>query len=259
MDINLGSIFESFEDFFGILTGSWPQPPKHLPLRILDLSGDSSAEEIKKAYRIKLLEAHPDLQPAFENPEYREIAQEGRKDMPDIQELVWARDCALRKAFKPVTTTSGITMGHVASVTPRREYFDSKAGEPRVCWLCGKVLKPERPTPKYRAQTVYCDPCIEKEEKENEKNKYWSRYHQRCPGCGVWTSAGWLTSRYCSDECRRSVEATRGRERRKRRRADRVCLTCGEKFTPGRSDGKYCSSACRQRAYRVAKAGKVLR
>jgi len=256
--MELGSIFKDEDvwgDFGGIF-GLWPQPPKHLPLRILGLSGAPWPDEIRKAYREKLFMAHPDLRPAFENPEYQEIAQKGRGDLPDIQELVWARDCALRQAPKPkpVTTNGGDKMERTANVTStvKREYFDREPGEPRVCRLCGKEIEPKRLARIYGDQTVFCDECAEKDKEEYKKKGWrdWNNFHQRCGNCGVWTMAGYRSSRYCSWECQRQADAARRRQYRELRRSNRICAECGNRFTPRRADGKYCSPACRQRAYR---------
>jgi hypothetical protein len=57
----------------------------------------------------------------------------------------------------------------------------------------------------------------------------------------------------CSRRCYAAARTRQARERRRRARADRVCDTCGETFTPSRSDAVYCSNACRQRAYRGRK------
>lgn len=261
-DFGGGSIFKDFEDLIGdfLGTGRSPKPPKHLPLRILGLSGDPWPDEIRSAYRAKLLATHPDLKPAFENPDFQEMAQKSRGKLPDIQELVWARDCALAQAPKPkpVTDDKPGIMGTPSGVTellhrprpPAPERFNAEVGKPRVCWMCGKQIEPMRLEQKYGDQRVICDACGEAEQK-NRDDWGWNYYHRRCAACGVWTEAGWQTSKYCSYECSRVAESKRRRERRKRQRADRVCPVCRKQFTPKRSDGKYCSAVCRQRAFRV--------
>jgi hypothetical protein len=56
----------------------------------------------------------------------------------------------------------------------------------------------------------------------------------------------------CSPECNRAVYAKLAHDRR--RRAERVCRTCGALFLPKRADALTCSPACRQRAYRQRRA-----
>jgi transposase len=56
-------------------------------------------------------------------------------------------------------------------------------------------------------------------------------------------------SEYCRP-CGRDKRLAEEREKRRQARADRICASCGEPFTPSRSDGCYCSSRCRQSAYR---------
>ena len=244
IDRNFGSIFKELDDIFGGLLGRWPQPPKHLPLRILELSGDPWPDEIRKAYRAKLLDAHPDLRPAFDNPEYQEMAQKGRGDLSDIQELVWARDCALRQApgKRPVTDSVSNIDNKPIRVTPSkpdREYFDNEPGKPRICRLCGKQIEPIRiATSKW--PVLFCDDCV--------KTKHENWWYQRCRGCGVWMNRD--REKYCCSECQREAEARRKREHRQQWRMNKTCPICGEKFTPKRADAKYCSAACRQRAFR---------
>lgn len=263
--MDFGSIFEEVASCFDTLLGRWPQPPKHLPLRILGLSGNPWPDEIKKAYREKLFAAHPDLRPAFDNPEYQEMAQKGRGDLPDIQELVWARDCALRQAPKPNSETDTVHLpldGGLDVILERMmrqkqrpgpRVFESEVGTPRICCLCGGELPlPHRITRQWhrgrlRQPRLYCDACIEKQPKEN------TSWLKRCPACGVWMLS--RRHRYCSEECGRSAKAARQRKGRERRRSNRRCAECGRRFTPQRADGKYCSPACRQRAFRKRKIG----
>ena len=109
----MGGIFEESSFDLNSLFGlpSFPEPPRELPLRILGLITGASQATIRQAFRAKVIGAHPDLRPAFDNPELRSMAQEGRGDLPDMQELVWARDCALRQAPAPVTDIDGCTEG----------------------------------------------------------------------------------------------------------------------------------------------------
>jgi hypothetical protein len=53
----------------------------------------------------------------------------------------------------------------------------------------------------------------------------------------------------CSEQCCRTVQAAKARERRQSRLRLRVCM-CGIEFKPTRPDARYCSSPCRQKAYR---------
>lgn len=251
--MDFGSIFKDVEDIFGSFFGElrfWPQPPKHLPLRILGLSGDPWPNEIKSAYHAKLLAAHPDLRPAFDNPEYQEMAQKGRGDLPDIQELVWTRDCALRQAPrpKPVTDNGNPHGEETINVTPTialrksSKLFEAKIGEPEICCYCGGELKPPiRIRKRWKRQRFICDSCAE------ENGLKWDR----CLNCGVLMSRrNHQKAKYCCYECKATSKAKLKRERRLRQRTNRVCPECGKKFTPRRGDAKYCSPACRQRAHR---------
>lgn len=255
---DIGSIFKEFNDLFGGILGKCPEPPKHLPLRILGLSGSPLPDEIRKAYRAKLLETHPDLRPAFDNSEYQEMAEKGRGDLPDVQELVWARDCALKHAPepKPVTGNQGIMMEPLTNVTSTpykpRKTFKSKQGEPQVCRFCGEEIKPIRIYQKgrYWGQSVYCDSCMEKE-KQKVKNWNWDKHYKHCAFCNVWFgNSGFQIIKYCNRDCAVSAETARQRKARERRRSNIVCLECGEKFTPKRRDAKYCKAICKQRAFR---------
>lgn len=59
---------------------------------------------------------------------------------------------------------------------------------------------------------------------------------------------------YCL-ACADDAEKARLRQCRLEARANRLCRSCGQRFTPPRSDGRYCSRACRQKSYRQRTAG----
>jgi predicted nucleic acid-binding Zn ribbon protein len=236
----LGGMFDDLAQLFGV--GSWPEPPDHLPLRILGLSEGASREAVVKAFRKKLLEIHPDLRPAFENPDFREWAQAGRGDLPDVQELVWARDCALRKIPEPVTSNGSTAVSVTKSVTDR-PHFKAESGKAAICRNCGGELKPPERINLYRRSVeLYCDACAKRED--------WIPDH-RCVVCGV-VMIGQASR--CSETCDRKAASEARRKRRAWRRGKKICQTCGERFEPTRTDAKYCSAACRQRAYRVSHA-----
>lgn len=89
-----------------------------------------------------------------------------------------------------------------------------------------------------------------KEQYENAIAKYgyhvWTRKIV-CGGCGKVFYTRVLSKKYCGYK---SCFFAAQRKKRESLRADTVCLTCGEKFTPKRNDAKYCCNACRQKAYR---------
>lgn len=61
--------------------------------------------------------------------------------------------------------------------------------------------------------------------------------------------------RFCSDACRRLVQAAADRDRRLREHfATKVCAAggCGNRFVPKRRGHRFCSSNCRQKGYRQA-------
>lgn len=57
---------------------------------------------------------------------------------------------------------------------------------------------------------------------------------------------------FCSERCRWTLY-NRERDRRAAVAREKICESCGEKFSTTRSDAKTCSPACRQRAYRDRK------
>lgn len=243
----LNDIFQDFMGLFGF--GSYKEPPPEIPLRILGLVPVASQREIRKAFRAKVIEAHPDMKAAFDNPALQDIAQKHRKDLPEIRELIWARDCALMQAPKPVTTTGDRTASHPATVTrPQREYFTTEIGAEYVCRLCGAALcPPARIRHRYDSVSCfYCETCFQ----EKNTQRYPDSSVRRCVVCGVGMSVR-RPGCYCSDQCRNKAYRDQRRERRAWRRENTPCQTCGERFTPARSDAKYCSAACRQRAYRL--------
>ena len=214
-----------FEDF-GSMFESWPEPPETIPLQILGLKPSPSQRDIKSAFRAKVIEAHPDLKYAFELPAFRQAAEKHKGNLPEIRELVWARDVLIRMApAEPIVTADGVPTSHYRYPLPQT----------RECPKCQKQSK-------WCASE--CDHC-----------GYW---FQRCPKCGG-ESRGWMVAwrgqfaGWCV-KCRTEGENERRRELRRRRRANRTCRVCGSTFTPKRSDGRYCSPSCRQRGYRERKA-----
>ncbi len=245
--MDIGSIFQDFEDIFSdIFGGGWPEPPDHVPLKILGLSGDPGRDEIKRAYHRAIMAAHPDLKLAFDNPAYRDMAQSSYGTFPDVQELIWASRCALRKRpeVKDVTDNNVTTMGGLRPVTREpRKYFEVEKGQPRICRTCGAALPPPVRTSISHWPMLFCDKCHEKEEKGEF---YFISRHRRCPRCRVWM--GDTRFKYCSHECSRAAE--RERRQMKRPSSKRSCSDCKKEFVPTRMDARYCSARCRQRAHR---------
>jgi hypothetical protein len=61
---------------------------------------------------------------------------------------------------------------------------------------------------------------------------------------------------FCSDPCGRTYHSqlhNRLRNERGAEEREKVCETCGERFTATRRDQKNCSTACKQKAYRYRK------
>ena len=246
----MNDIFNDFMALFGF--GKYEAPPPEVPLRILGLLPGASQETIRKAFRAKVIEVHPDLKPAFDNPDFQDMAQQGRGDLPEIRELVWARDCALQQAPQPVTDSGGVAVDPLSTVTtPERKYFKTEIGEPYICRLCGAPLRPPARI-RYRGgynivEVFYCDSCFEG--KKETEHGYWNSTLRRCEICGVGMSVK-RSGKYCSWQCQNKGYAKQRREQRAERRENITCEICGEAFTPKRADAKYCSPACRQRAYR---------
>jgi hypothetical protein len=75
----------------------------------------------------------------------------------------------------------------------------------------------------------------------------------RCKNCGReirhWELSERLPSACCA-ECRRLAGNKRSCERRRVEHEPKLCVVCGEMFTPQRNDAKTCGSKCRQKLYR---------
>ena len=247
---DFNNIFGDFMQLFGF--GSAEAPPKEVPLRLLGLVPPASYESIRKAFRAKVIEVHPDMMAAFNNTDLQDIAQKGRGELPEIRELVWARDCALAQAAKPVTTNKGVSVRPLTTVTPpESKVHDTAEGEPYVCRRCGDELRlPKRI--RHRRDTVgcfYCDTCFEIKRDENKDR--WDRHSlRRCKVCGVGIDARYNRTIHCSDICKNKAYAERQRDVRARRRGSMICEICGETFTPKRKGASYCSNKCRQKQYR---------
>lgn len=79
-----------------------------------------------------------------------------------------------------------------------------------------------------------------------------------CKWCGKPFSAGYVSRKYCSDECSKKAcnakKAEHRREKTERMRKagqlTRICEVCGEKFESVRSDRRFCSPKCARAARR---------
>src|SRR5262245_52352585 len=94
------------EDMLGGLfgaSGSWAEPPDIVPLRILGLDArPPSQDEVRSAFRARLLLVHPDVAAYAAVPELQQAADAAAAERPEVAEVVWARDVLLRKVPAPV-------------------------------------------------------------------------------------------------------------------------------------------------------------
>lgn len=84
---------------------------------------------------------------------------------------------------------------------------------------------------------------------------------RKCPHCGEMFCPRWgqaaSRTQYCSTNCQK--DASRAREKLKRRLDPRTCILCGAVYKPRRKDRKYCSYQCANRAWRITNRGAKLR
>ena len=260
-DDEVGNIFAEFAaEVFG--TGSWTKPPETVPLRILGLESLSVGRKaVQSAFRARVIAVHPDLSYAFDNPAMREAAQAGRGNLPEIRELVWARDMLFRiipEIPEPGAESDAIVMEPVDHPlwTPTKpvtmqlrndQILFYTEGDQQyqyyTRWLTARVWRDERGYTRAQPDGVKTD-------------KPWFATVVKCP-CGREYAhyGGRLRVPRCQT-CDRAYRAAAQRRRRRRARPDRTCSGCGEPFSPSRSDTRSCSSACRQRAYRLRHRGR---
>jgi hypothetical protein len=211
--------------FGGWPFGSWPEPPDTVPLRILGLDVLPAArDEVKTAFRVKMLAAHPDIRPDSEAAD----ANTG------VRELMWARDVLMRKipAVSAPTCVTPTGVGDVATTSSILSFAVTTNVAPHTPGDGSR----NSPLPRPR-----CENCGSEE---------WLREYGRWSG-------------YCA-ECAEKLDLARRRDLRRQARAGRVCENedCCVTFTPKRADGRFCSGRCRQAAYRkriaAAKAARAV-
>ena len=101
-------------------------------------------------------------------------------------------------------------------------------------WLCLECVRSKHDFENIVAETGRCENC-------DREIRHWD-FSQPMPSA-------------CCAECRRMAANKRSRERRRIGHEPRLCVVCGEMFTPTRGDAKTCSNRCRQKLYRREQSG----
>jgi hypothetical protein len=274
--------------------GTYEEPPDSLVLRILGLKEKpTTQDEIKRAFRKRVRETHPDLQ--GHNPMDWSIAVGwGRaQQTAEFQEVVWARDVLLRKVREAPRATNGkrVTFSEPPDIPQSATYNTADRleaeyrkwrteADPKVWgsvptteeeWIPGvkRHLKAEA------VKTAeLCGVCA-RDIGPDEPVEWRSWRELRCSYCSLGLKAGtnpckncqrptWDRRRgsshtLCCERCKTAFYNRRARERRARREARRrswnppKCVGCGKVIENRRADARYHNDACRQKAYRQRK------
>lgn len=151
--------------------------------------------------------------------------------------------------FQPSSTTQQCCSRSCAGKLDSLARGEGVKGAPSTCRHCGVSYQP-----KASNRTSYCSRACAFADKAAKPKSPKVNPTKQCAGCGTAT-----TTRYCSDDCRKSVARMKSRQysETKHDAAERQCKGCGCAFTPayGSKLRTFCSKHC-QVAYsrRIAKA-----
>jgi hypothetical protein len=268
-------------DGFGL--GGWgcfAEPPESLVCRILGLrEKPRNRDEIKEAFRRRVRETHPDLQP-FNPLDWGSATAWGRASRSvEFQEIVWAREVLLRMVKEPASPASvadretdkeraaraqSNTYNHAAHIEAEYDgpnlpgaIKHEAARTALLCGRCARDIGPEEPVHRERWNAVSCSHCSRR-----------GNGLSPCDGCGrpawdsrprpkVWDGFSYGKRTFCCGSCQDTYYRRRRSERLAAERLNdgpRHCDECNKVMDGQRADSRYCSPACRQRAYRQRKA-----
>lgn len=193
-------------DAFDAMFGAMAQAPVTVPMRLLGFEElPANHEQIKKAFRSKVMAAHPDLA-TYTVPSLKEAAELLVAKEPDVQELQWARDVLLTKVKGPPPKKRPKTDEEEAFEAARERHQAAQATpnpipvtEPRArhgtrekrarrpvtrgCAGCGKAFEAGEEIWRIRdnhqmvVKRRYCAAC-------GEKRARWRRKYRN--GTGIW-------------------------------------------------------------------------
>jgi hypothetical protein len=184
----------AIDDIFGFIFGASP-PPVSLVLRVLGLDAiPASHEEIKSAFRARILQVHPDIVGEKAHSEY-------------TSELVWAREVLLRKV-------ADVTANGVAGVNIVSRH------EKQVCKVCaGERLHPRTGKPYLILSEAYgrrlrwigyCEACAYDAERARQRElRAMVRANRRCKVCGRVFTPQRSDGLYCKPGCRQAAYRNR--------------------------------------------------
>jgi hypothetical protein len=194
-----------FRDFARELFGAAADVPETIPLRILGLAPPVPCREtIVSAFRRRGLEAHPDLQWAYDNPVLQDAA-EVMETRPDIRELVWARDVLVEMAPRNFSVTDSPRAPRLppAPVTP----------DARVCRKCQRELGEKELYAVFADHSRHhrwCWRCVRADDAEQARERRRRRRaNRRCARCAMLFTPSRSDGRYCSPRCRQAAFRSR--------------------------------------------------
>ena len=120
----------------------------------------------------------------------------------------------------------------------------------KVCPECGRGFEPNPARPKQKYCSFKCKSRAGsiRQSKRLTAARRAKRGKFICALCGKEFEATHHLARYCSRQCRRSVEHEKTKAAKLAARANRVCPVCGATFTPKSGKGIYCSRYCKSQA-----------
>ncbi|HEY5025392.1 MAG TPA: hypothetical protein VII76_10485 [Acidimicrobiales bacterium] len=170
-----------------------PPAPDSLLLRVLGLvEMPHSTEDVKSAFRTRLLQVHPD------------IGAGGTEAAESVSELAWAREVLLRR----VAVTAS-TFGHDSP-----QQASQRSGP--TCIVCGGERKGHKGRPYSVRQAFYsgrpqrwigyCEACMKDAENERLREaRAQVRAGRRCEECGDAFAPKRSDGRFCCAACRQTA------------------------------------------------------